>query len=150
MRYLTNSSTSAKCEYKHPLCMSQHACPLLYPWRAGGGFWVPLECFPEVLGSFREALGALWGRFGGPWLTVEGGPLEALGGTDREPKPYCGRQFAAKSMVLWRLLGGSESTGEHLHGAQSSFWHTVAAKSMVLRGRRCFQEGPQRDFCRQL
>ena len=60
-----------------------------------GYFVAPVEGSggPEGLGSFRKALGALWGRFGGHWLAVEGGPLEALGRTDREPKAHCGRQL---------------------------------------------------------
>ena len=45
----------------------------------------------------------------------------------------------AKSMFLSGLLRASESIGKHLHGAQSAFWHTVAAKSMGLRDRGWFQ-----------
>ena len=46
----------------------------------------------------------------------------------------------AKSLVLKRTLGdfwkhlvGLWKLGEHLHGAQRSFWHIVASKSMVSR-----------------
>ena len=35
---------------------------------------------------------------------------------------------AAKSLVLKGALGALGSHGEHLHGAQGSFWHTVAAQ----------------------
>ena len=33
---------------------------------------MPLEYRLEGLGGFGEALGPLWGRFGGPWVPVEG------------------------------------------------------------------------------
>ena len=46
----------------------------------------------------------------------------------------------AKSISLGGLLGASGSIGENVHGARSSFWHTIATKSMVLKRRGCSQE----------
>ena len=53
-------------------------------------------------------------------------------------------------MVLGGGLGAVGSIGEHSNGAQSSSWHAVAAKSMVLRGRGCPQDCAKHDFGKQL
>ena len=81
----------------------------------------------EISGDLRGILGLLWkawGAFWGPWIALWKGLL-AVG------RPL-GRVIGAFGSP-WRTLGTFGSTGEHLQGAQSSFWQTVAAKSMVLR-----------------
>ena len=68
----------------------------------------------DNLGSLLGSLGLPVGRV--RWLF--GRPLGRFVGAFGNP---------------WRTLLTSGSTGQHLQGALSSFWETVAAKAMVLR-----------------
>ena len=76
-----------------------------------GGPRLLLDCFLQGLLSFWEALGAISGRFGGPWLTVEG--LGSIAGHRQGTQSSLWQTVASKWMVLRQSLG---DLSKHLGG----------------------------------
>ena len=127
-----------------------------------GGLREPLGALGLSFGKVCWLLGGIWDALSA-LLGVLGGPFGALGSTYKEPRAHFGRQLQRnhwfqrrplgrgwsqdwpkhdsgrqlqrnqRVFVPWRILGDSRKHCGAFKLNQSSFWLTVAAKSMVLK-----------------